>query len=662
MKRYFLTWALDLFFATLVILIGFVLIGFYIGPSYLSTGYQDWIYHAFRVKSLSTHGLVSWDHIWSNGINHWSGYPFLAHYIVLGITRISDLSISEAMMFLTVVVFILIRTSVYYILRLLHIRPLYAFFAAVLSYCFAQQWSTISDFAIFIVMIFVPWYVYFFAKATYNTHYLFFLSAFSGLLWSIHPVMGYTLSGLTLLLVIFQKQQLSTPKLLIIFSLFLVGAAPFIGTQFFTGYSFANPVLSLPQFWKTTVLNSSYFGLSILYFAGILIGWVVIFMRADFVPRWAKILHLYCTGYLLFIWVVLNGYAPGIAGALQISRALPIIGFMLPFSIGASIHAACSHSKSQFIPGIIVAIMAVSIVTSIDIGSRYTAQPVYMLDNPVAKYFSTIFPQGSVYIENVAEASYFAPESVRYVGSYNEHKEPHPLGQRFKNLMRTDAAYTGVTQQQINLINAYSQVLGVEFLFLPELSPLVDSLTRSDSAVSQFTLADTVNTRGGVFSVLKANYPIHYAYIGDRTRLEKYLISNELRKPSLFADSYKQWDEEVLRLYDLIKTGELEPIALRFVRTDELQVLLPASLSENQSVLVMQSFDNNWHTQASSITIQPTSIRMMYLSSNTALSEVIRVINSWPWWYWPLYGVATSSVVLSIAIGIFFKLLERRKI
>ena len=113
MKVIFLRWAVDIFFVTLLLVAGYTLIGFYVGPEYLSTGYQDWIYHAFRVKSLVASGLRSWDPIWSNGINHWWGYPFFAHYVVVGIMQLLALSIPKSMLFATVVVFLYLRVLMY---------------------------------------------------------------------------------------------------------------------------------------------------------------------------------------------------------------------------------------------------------------------------------------------------------------------------------------------------------------------------------------------------------------------------------------------------------------------------------------------------------------------------------------------------------------------
>jgi len=642
----------DAFAIVLISCAGYFLVGFYLGAEYLSTGYQDWIYHAFRIKSLLNYGLVSWDHIWSSGINHWQAYPFGAHYLVIGLILLTSFSITHAMLVLTVIVFILLRVMMYLTLRLLKVGPFPAFFGTMISFGFSHQWISISDFSIFIVMIIIPFYVYIFARASEDKYYLYFLAALSGLVWALHPVVGYTLSALFLLLALFRKDILQKKGLIASFLMFVLGFSYFFASQFLSGYSYANPILSSILYWKGSV-NGADFGLSIVYFALMLVGWFVIFLRTDSVSRWAKVLHLFCSLYLLFIWSGLNGYIPGFIGSLQISRAIAVLGMLLPFSFGALAHSALSKNKSRFVITIFIIVIAVSFTNAIEMASRYSGQPVKKIENPVAKYFGSKVPKGSIYTDNVSEASYFGNLGLRYVNSYNEHREAHPNGQRFRSLMLTDIAYTGVTRRQINLISVYSQVFGVEYIFLPELSPLIDALSTTEGG---FTLEGSVTTETGVFSVLHNNRPIANAYLVERFVAEKLVNFSNLQKPSLYADSYKLWDDEVIKFSELITDGTLVPVPMQFVPTDEYLFDLTNVPKFNDPVLIVtQSYDSSWKSNSDiQVNIKPTSLRFMYITFGTkSLPVSLGLINEWPIWHWLLLGFNISNVAGAGGIAVF---------
>ncbi len=655
MKISLSTWATDLFFVLLLGLGGFFLIGFYLDSSYLLTGYQDWIYHAFRAKSIAEYGLVSWDHIWSNGLNHWRGYPFGVHYLVLAVGFLFSLDVPRSMMLLTVIVFIAIRIAMYAVLRLLNIRPFYAFFGTFVSYAFAQQWNAISDFALFVVMLWVPVYVFLWAKASENIRYFFITAALSGFLWSVHPILGYSVSGMYFFLLLFRKDILHKKGIFATLAMFFISFAFFFASQFFTGYNYQNPVLSFSQFWKTTVVGD-YAGLSLLYLVLLGLGWLVILIRTDHIPRWGKILHLYASFLLLFVWTGINGFIPGFIGTLQISRALTFVGFLLPFSFAALAQAAFLKSRSRFIPGVIVAIIAVAFTNGIELGSQFTGQPVSKIENPVATYFGDKTATGSIYTENVSEASYFGNPRLRYVTSYNEHRDPHPLGQRFKNLMRTDSAYTGVTQQQLQLVNAYSEVLGVEYLFLSELSPLVDSLTASDSA--RFEHVETLTTKSGVFSVLKSASPIHYAYVGEKGVMDKAIRFDPLTKPDLYADSFKPWDDEILRFKSMLDSGIVTPMPLQFVEKNRLLVdLSEAPELVDPAVILVQSHDDFWQDEMTTgYEMKPTALRFMYMTfPDKFLPQAVVLKNEWPTWHWVLQGLSVANLVGAAGMSLFIR-------
>jgi hypothetical protein len=546
-------------------------------------------------------------------------------------------------------VFIAVRVLSYIVLRLLRVSVFPAFFVTLISYDFAQQWITIKDFSIHIASLFVPFLVFVWIKSLSQLPYLYFFAALSGASWLLHPIIGYTFTALFFVSLFIRRNSAHRFYKFSIFSVFVLTFLPFPAQYFFTGYSFSNPIFSSPQFLRETLISGDV-GLSLIYLLLLGVAWMITFLFTDRVPRWSKLLLLFCTVYMLVIWIGVNGYLPGFLNSLQISRAITLVGLLLPFCFAPLLATPLRMTKSKLVSSVLVAVMAVSLANSVELSSQYAAEPVNSTVNPVASYFKNVRPTGSVYYDDVSEASYFSPGDVRFVTSYNEHREGHPLAQRFKNLMHSDAAYTGVTQRQIELINAYSEVLGVEYIFLPQLSPLVDGLTK-DSSRSVYRAVATVTTPKGVYSVLRNTTPIHYAYAVDDTMVKQINFSL-LAQPNLYANSYKLWDEEVLKMATLVRNNFLTPVSLQFLGTSSLRV---SSDKPIQRLLILQTYDDYWSVAShQSSHIVPTSLRMMYISLSPSSESTITLVNGWPVWHWPLQIFSGALCVVFFILALFF--------
>ncbi len=203
------SWIFDLLAIFGITAIGWFLIGYYVHYEYLDTGYQDWLYHAFRVRDIMQYGVSSWDHVWASGINHWRAFQYVEHIATALIVEIFGLSITKAMIWLSVIVFIGIRIISYIALRLLGINLWFSFFAIILSYASSQQWVAIKDFSLHIAFIAVPVIVFVWIKAVNDPRWVYLFAALSGASWSLHPVIGYSTTGMLIFLLFandFQKK------------------------------------------------------------------------------------------------------------------------------------------------------------------------------------------------------------------------------------------------------------------------------------------------------------------------------------------------------------------------------------------------------------------------------------------------------------------------
>lgn len=656
----------ELFALTGIIAVGWFLIGYYTKFEFLQTGYQDWIYNAFRIRDISQFGISSWDHIWGNGINHWRAFQYVSYVAVFLIVKITGLSITKAMLWLSAVIFVLVRVLVYGVLRVVHVGRVASFFAVIASYAISQQWTALKEFSIYIGLIVVPLYVFLwiFAARDKKSRNIYLVTAVAGASWSIHPVVGYSLSGMLGMLILTSEIRHETKRLFILALIFFVSSAPFTIPFFLSGYNVSNPFYVTPQFMRTLLVSDGYLGLSIscYIFAGL--SWLILLVKSEESPRWAKLLLFYCTGYIVFIYFGLLGYYPEFINKFQFSRAIPLISILLSFCFAAFAHVAFSSTRSRLVTSVFLALSSALIAQSISIASIYSGQPVSSIQDPVAIYFSSReFPKGGIYFRNVSEASYLSNSGLRFITSYNQHLLSNPYPMRFDSLMKTDIAYTGATDQQIDLINDYATVLGVEYIFVPKLSPLASGLT-VDRAESKafFEQVGEVAVPSDTYVVLRSRFPITNAYVFESDRTRDLLRFDDIPKPTLQATSYRPWDEEIRRMARLIRNGDLKPVNLSFEWPDGLVVDgSEISSFRNPSVLINQSYDVGWSvTNTKGVQIEPTSLRFMHLSFSSGLrSDRIVLKNSWPWWHWPVQTLGIVSIFLT-AIAFWFSNRKRK--
>lgn len=644
---------------------GWLLIGYYVNFEYLATGYQDWIYHSFRIRSILEQGIVSWDHIWSNGINYWRAYQYLPHVAVIGIMAAFQLSIGKAMLVTSVAVFLVARVALYILLRGLGVSPLVALVAAMCTYLFPQQWIVLKDFSMFVSILFVYPFLYFWIGSFSDRRHLHVATALAGFFWSIHPVLGYTLSGLLFFGLIAGEKRKELWLLFRVTALFLLSSAAFSVPYLTVKYKFVNPIFASPQFLKDTILSDYFgFGLSFMLLFG-LAGGALFFFGHRF-PQWSKVLYLYCALFLFLIRIGQENYLPNIINQLQISRALIIIALLLAVCFGIFFSRIIVSWRSKFTTSILLVVSVFFAANSTIVAQVYSGQPIPAeLKNTVAEYFSHYpLPTGGVYVANVSEASFFAPSGIRYATSYNEHLQPHPYSTRFHNLVRTDAAYAVITEKQKTLIANYTLVLGIEYLFLPAYSPLIRGLTQGEGA--RFEVVGDVTGTGESFTVIRSRQQIAHAYAFEESEKQLLLRFNELPKPTLATASYTPWDDEVARIAELIREGRLRPLPVGYPSAETVLIDLGGLPFREPAVFITESADPDWRVEAADASIAATSLRFMVVEGrgSKSLPDELRLIHAWPKWHWPLQIAVVSLVGLVLIVFLIteiVRLWKRRK-
>lgn len=653
----------DLGFLVLILAIGWFLIGSYAHFDYLRTGYQDWMYQAFRVQSIQQHGFTSWDHIWSNGINYWRVYQYLPHLITLGLVLFFKIGISKAMIILMITIFLLTRVLIYGLLRKLRVSPLIACVMTVLTYTMAQQWISIKEYSIFFFVWLIPIFVYFWIMAFKKRQYIYLLTAFAGASWSLHPLLGLTFSGLVGFLYLFAAPNKTWKQLFLLVVLFFSASAPFTVSYLSAGYHFTNPIYQSAQYLQQTVVSDSY-GLSFYYLALLAVCWVLTFILTGQTDRWSRILLLFCTSYLLVILAGQAGYLPTFINQFQVSRGIVMLGFILPFIYADNLFIVSKKLGKNTVATLVGIFIAVLFTMSVANATTYMADPVQKIINPVAEYFSTHpIGTGSVFFDNVSEASFFSPAGVRFVTSYNEHLQPSPLSTRFRSLLKNDVVYTGISSRQATLLSAYSDVLGVQYFFLSNLSPLAQYIVSDSTLKNQFVEKEVVQNGLVPAKVIENTHPVFYAYLIQKEDVAGHVHFTQLKKPTLLAGSYQVWDDEVVQLQPFLRSTGVIKLPVQFIDTNKIKITFPESIPLDQKALLLQqSYDDGWKSESGKIFINATSLRMMFINDLTKLNgRELLLVNSWPSWYWPVQFLGVITISATVIGGFLVQRIKRKK-
>ncbi len=643
--------------AILIAFAGWYLIGYYAAFNYLYTGYEDWIYHAFRVKSLQDHGMVSWDHVWSNGISYWKLYQYVAHLLILAIVKLTSLPITKVLLLSLVGLYIGLRVTLYFILRSLGVQRIFALLSVVASYTIVQEWGSMQDYSIYVAFIAFPLYLVLWIMTFRDLKWIYLLAAVTGAVWTFHPVLGFNATILLGFLALFSRLKTDFSKLVRVGLVYLFAAAPFWVSYFTAGYFFTNPLFKSYIYLSTSVL-APYAGLSMIYWILIGLSWGLVIWRSSLVPTWTKVLLVYASFYLILIYLGQQNYLPNFLVQFQFSRGLTAVAFALVFVFGSVLHHTLGQAHMQAIRFVAAVLIATAAVHAVDIASRfYVSPPVNEIQNAVATYFKDReLPKGSIFTENVSEATYFAKDGIRYATSYNEHMQPHPYSTRLRILMNSRLGYTGISKSHITNVENYATVLGIEYLFLPANSPLVKGLTEKEDAM--FEVMEYVDSEPltDAIAVLRNTKPIISAFALERSDFPDRLWSEELPLPTIHVGSYKRWDDRIAEMAVLMRSGKIIPLETEFVPTNELRLTAPDQakvfLIKDLLVIVNQSYDARWMVAGggmNDVAITPTTLRFIALErSEGRLLFPLALVNEWPWWYFPVQAFGVTAVICSL--------------
>jgi len=652
----------DLLILSFIALVGWFLIGFYTKGNFLETGYQDLIYHAGKALSLKMYGLTSWDHVWANGINYWRLYQYIPHLAILLVSTIANLSINKALVWMIVAVFILTRLLLYLVFRIYKIRPIIALTGILVSFAIPFEWNSMKDYSIFFANLWIPIFLIPWIALVQKTSQKRFLitAAFAGFAFTIHPVAGVILSGLFLFTLFFRREMLSLKNIIANLVVLILGSAPFTISYIWhllKEYSFANPFLSSQNFAKN-VLGQLHVSIGALLLILFFFAWVVSIFKWRRRSKSGFTLLVFCSLVLFSFTLALDGVTPQILNQTQFVRGLGFVCLLLVSSYVLIAEKLIPEKISKLYITFSAILCAGAIIYAIAVIGYRTAVPVLAIQNPVYEYFKNKTVEGSVYYNNVSETSFLMP-TLRQPTSYFEHLLASPISLRYSSLLQDENVFTQLSDRQIQIINAYSNVLGVEYLVFPKYSRITEDLLSSGGSKEGFESFADVKSGGADFTIVKNQNPINYAYIVDQDNAA-ILTGRPPSDPTVSTDSYRDWDNLVIKYSNNINDGTFKPVIFNFVYPNILTVDIPENVKPGSYLLIAQNYDTNWHA-SSDLQVKNNSLRMISIKVPDNFSGRITLTNSWPNWFLPLQFVGISTIILILIVSGVVYLFERRK-
>lgn len=654
-KRLFI----DLFFATLLILISLALIFFYFNANYLDTGYADWIVQAFRVKLLDQYGLNSWTHTWSNGISIWRSYQFVPHYLTIGFSHLFNIEIARAMVLLTIVQFVALRLIMYVVLRLLKFSPITAFICAILSFAIGQYWNGVSEYSLLFAFTFFPiiiylWTLYYHGKIQYVYPYI------AGLCFYIHPMLGFSAFGLWAFSVLFSERKIISWavffQLLIILSTSSLFWFPVVSKM---SYFYANPVFSTKYFLDLAIAKYSFFGLSLFIFIALFLSLLWIFKPIPEKWGWTKVLLFFSISYLTIIIIGVSFNLPGAIYQFQYSRGTTLIGIAILFSF-ALVVEHITHIKSMVIKGVCIFVLCLSLIEGIWFTSIYSPQPLQKGDDVVSKAVQQhkIDPNaGRILTPTIDWSSYLGPLNARYPYSYMEHMDSNQIPQRLSQMVFYHPFFEEAPEATIKRLSLYYKITGTKYLLFEDNSPFAISYRKK----GEYTDLGKIEASKGIYQGFEVPWEIRNAVLIAK-KDEQGMTHFPFNLKFSNINDQIELDSHVEKFVDVLYRPTNIPLTVTYPTSDSLQIAVPKNRSSNL-VYVNESHDVGWkaYLNGREQKITPTGPNYMLISIDNLQDGGTLILKH----TWPLYFFVGIFLILlvpiEIAIVMLYKCIRKQK-
>ncbi len=583
----------DIILMGILLVISVYLINFYFAANYLNTNYPDWIVHAFRIKALQHDGFASWTHVWANGISLWKSYQFIPHLLTLGIIELFHLSISRGMVVATIALFVLMRISIYITMRFLHFSPITAFISAILSFDIAQYWGGVGDFSLLFGFSFFPLVAFLWVKY-YQGHIQYLFPYIVGLVFYIHPILGYSSIALWLTAVIFSHRKLLSLPVFMQGAIILASSSIFwFPLVFKTSYSYTSPVFANKYFLGLVLSAYKYFGLSIFLLFCLAISFVRSFMPMKSEFRWSKPFYIFVVLYFVLIVVGVTVDLPKAIAQLQFTRGAGLVGLAVIYAF-APVIEDITAIRGSALKALLLFVSSLALIEGIWFTSQYSPAVGKTFSEPITALMKT-YPAKDIahkrlWSSEIGLSSYLPPTTIRLPYSYMGHLDSNQISPRISPLVLYQPYVDEIPQANITRLTDYFKMSGVEYALFNENSPFTKTISTKDQTL--YKDLGSVNDRGGVYHAFEVLWQPRDAVLIDpslKNNLTHFPFTLELTD----VNDQITLDDYVKKFVYLVYNDHNKPLTIAYPKATMLEVGIPSSRTSNL-VYLAESFDSNW--------------------------------------------------------------------
>lgn len=623
---------LDILFVAILLLLSLFLISFYFHAETINTGYPDWIVHAFRIKSIQESGLLSWTHVWSNGISLWRSYQFVPHYLTLIVISLFHVSITRGMVLMTIGAFIFLHISMYVSLRLLKFSPITAFICAILSFDIAQYWGGVSDYSLLFGFTFFPWIIY--AWVTYYTGKIQYIFPYiAGIVFYIHPMLGFSTAALWILTIIFFSKTFFSFSTFLQMVIFLSSSSIFwFPLVHKTSYEYTSPVFANKYFLNLVLAGYKYYGLSLFLLFCLGISSAMMFMLKKSQFQWSKALYIFACLYFFLIVIGLSIDLPKAIDQLQFSRGATLIGIAIIF-VFAPVLEKLQNIRSRALKGVLLFFVCLIITEGIWFTSIYSPLPGKNFTEPISS-FEKLNPQRSltdshVWTSDIGLTSYYASSAYHFPYSYMGHLESNQLSPRLSPLILYQANLNVIPYANLLRLNDYFKLAGVRYIFFDESSPFVTSIQQSDKQI--YTDQGIIKNGDSMYHLFTVPWDVKNAAVInpiDKNQMKAFPFTLELTE----VNDQIALDEYVKKFVRVLYKPENISLPISYPTQDSLMIPVPKNRSSDM-IYVNESFDSGWkgYFQGKQVSLKPVGPNFTLANlHNTTDTGVLVLQHFWP--------------------------------
>jgi len=635
----------------LAIVVGFcwLLLGYVLKGNIFRTGYADWLIQAFRVKTIAENGLVSWTHIWSNGINIWRTYQFIPHVLTAEIVKLTSLSITQAMVILTFIQFILLRLFIFGVVKSQKLSTTTAAIVACSTLTLGQYWSGVYDYSILFGFTIFPLCVGLWIKYANRQLWLSF-PFIIGLLFYIHPLVALFSLALWITGWLFSPE--SRPRIalgLLEILLFIISSSLF-WTQYFTGHNanYSAPFFSSLSFLRQTLADYKFLGLSAALVIINILTWLTMPTVLKKYP-WVKTLQTFSLLSLFAIAVSQHVVLPTFISSTQFSRGSTFVGITIAIA-AAPIIEKIIHGTSKFGKYAITLLCVFICIEAIWTSSRFSPAIETEIEDPVIKLIQNHpeknIAESRVWTPMLDTANYLNASSTRFPVSYMTHSDSNQIAVHLSTILLYNSFQETVPETSLTRIKEYLYVSGTKFIVFEENSPFTRTLIKGND--SEFEDLGQIELKKSLYHGFEYKNGGHNAMVLPDSQKPKIRAFSEDLNIKKTKDIFTL-DANVHDLVQTLSDTNNMPVTVSYATPDSLDITIPAKRPGN-TVFIAESYSKQWTAwvNGKKTPLEKAGPNFMSITiPRESTYTLISLKHDWPTsWYISAYAIGITGVIL----------------